>query len=106
MNVNQLTRQHLAKQGFVFDNADSFNAKSQRRKDLFGFIDFVALGPGRSVAVQTTTYKHRAEPVRKIKEERRENALAWLAAGNQIVVYGWKDGEPHEVWITSRDFES
>ena len=61
------------------------------RRDLFKFIDVIALGPGFIMAVQSTSKQQLAAHVRKIVHtpEIRENALAWLQAGGWLVLMGW-----------------
>lgn len=61
--------------------------------DLFGFIDIVALdGRPGVLAIQATGETASGNVslrLRKIREERADNARAWLAAGNRIEVWGW-----------------
>lgn len=62
------------------------------RKDLFGFIDVVALdtSEGVTLAIQATSGTNVSARVRKIREECSDQARAWLLCGNRIVVWGWK----------------
>ncbi len=60
------------------------------RKDLFGFIDLVAIGDGRIIAYQATTRSNMLARVAKIKNECRHNARQWTKSGGRIVVIGWK----------------
>lgn len=108
------------KEGFRCDITErwvTFGGSGGTRKDLFGFIDFVALGHGLCVAVQACAgdvaghlRKIRGEPNYKRSdgmpegEERdvardkaaaaalkiRENLALWLEAGNPVVVVGWR----------------
>lgn len=59
------------------------------KRDLFGFIDGIALDRG-IVGWQATTGDHLAERIAKIQGECREAALAWLKQGGRIEVWGWR----------------
>lgn len=60
------------------------------RSDLFGFIDLIALVDDRIVGIQATSAANLSHRCIKIRDECRDNATAWVAAGGQIVVIGWK----------------
>ena len=59
------------------------------RKDLFGFVDVVALGE-TVIGVQATSGTNVAARVKKIREECGEAAKAWLRSGGTIQVWGWR----------------
>ena len=57
-------------------------------RDLFGFIDLVAMAPSRGfLAVQATGGGNMAARVSKIRQEAR--AGLWLASGGRIQVHDW-----------------
>jgi hypothetical protein len=60
-----------------------------RRRDLFGCIDVVAVRRGESgvLAVQVTTLPNVAARLAKAKG--RPELRTWLAAGNRFQVHGW-----------------
>ena len=61
---------------------------SRRRKDLFGFVDILAVGNGETVAVQTTSWANVSARVKKITES---DALPDLRkAGWTLRVHGWR----------------
>lgn len=60
------------------------------RRDLFGFIDIVALGQGDIIAVQCTSTGNLGARSTKIKVERRTEAIEWLSSGGRIWLVGWK----------------
>lgn len=71
------------------------------RRDLFGFIDVICLRPDGIVAIQATSNPNLSARVKKIGDERRETAQAWLDAGGQIEVWGWykyKKAEDRKFW--------
>lgn len=58
------------------------------RKDLFGFVDVLAVGDGNTVAIQCTSDSGVSSRVRKIADA---EALPQLReAGWTVVVHGWK----------------
>ena len=58
-------------------------------RDLFGFIDLVAVSPGRGImGVQVTGGGNGPSRIAKIKAEAR--AGIWLAAGGRIQVHDWR----------------
>lgn len=74
-------------------------------KDLFGFIDFVAVRPEHVgvLALQVTTFENRLDRLRKIANETSQEALNWLRSGNQIEVWGWKrPNTKHKGWGLQR----
>lgn len=73
------------------------------RRDLFKFIDVIALGEGFILAVQSTSKQQLAAHVRKVVHdpEIRDNALAWLRAGGRILMMGWHK-EGHRWQVTDR----
>ena len=60
------------------------------RKDLFGFLDLVALVDGRIVGIQCTSGANTSARERKIRAECWDNASAWLSCGGRIEVWGWR----------------
>lgn len=80
---------HLRKHGAIAAVVERFNPGARVRQDLFGFIDIVALEPTKQgvLAIQACVTGDQSKRLQKIREEPR--ALAWLAAGNRIAVYGW-----------------
>ena len=59
------------------------------RKDLFGFIDIVALHDHGIVGIQATSGSNITSRVKKIINECREPAMQWIASGGKIEVWGW-----------------
>jgi len=58
------------------------------RKDLFGFIDIIAMRDKRIVAIQCTSDSNAAGRVSKIRS--LPASATWLAAGGIIEVWAWK----------------
>lgn len=58
------------------------------RKDLFGWIDLLAIRDGETLAVQTTSWSNMSSRVNKIAESDTIDAVR--KAGWTIWVIGWK----------------
>jgi len=79
----------MRRDGFMTGITEFFNHHTNRRKDLFGFIDFIAIGHGKCVAVQCCARSGIGSHQRKISHECRDAAAEWLASGNTIEIHGW-----------------
>ena len=58
------------------------------RRDLFGFLDLVAVRDGETLGVQTTSYTNVSAHLRKIADA--EHIGAVREAGWRLVVHGWR----------------
>lgn len=78
------------KLGLVACVVEKWIPQTRRRLDAFGFGDLLVLDgrPGAAL-LQVTDATSVSRRVHKIREECREQATAWLRAGNRIVVVGW-----------------
>lgn len=87
--ADQLTRKYLESLGYVVDKAESYNAFTKRKKDLFRFIDFVAIHPINKelLAIQTTSKSNLSTRIKKA--ESLDAFWHWLATGNPVVFHGW-----------------
>lgn len=59
------------------------------RRDLFGFIDVVALTGTEIIGIQATSTGWSAR-VKKIVNECGTDAAEWLKSGGRIQVWGWR----------------
>jgi hypothetical protein len=82
-----LTR--LRRLGFIADTVEKWIPRVNRKRDLFGFGDILAMhARDRCILiVQATTAAHAGDRLRKARS-RPELAL-WLRAGGQFQVWGW-----------------
>ena len=78
---------HLRKEGYTVTITEHWNAFARRRVDLWGFCDLLALKPGETLCVQTTSLSNMSARVNKIAEH--ENTPKLRDAGWQIHVHGW-----------------
>ncbi len=90
MSPTQRSLAELKKRGYLPYIVERWNPFAHIRQDLYGFIDLVAIkgdSPG-VLAVQTTSGSNVSARIQKIHESAA--AKIWLAAGNRIVVHGWR----------------
>ena len=91
MTPTSRTLKLLRDEGKIAEVSEKWNCFTNQRKDLFGFIDIVALDMEAKTTwgIQCTSTSNVNARIKKICIECRENALAWLKAGNSIEVIGW-----------------
>lgn len=88
VDFNKLTKNFLLDKGFTVEKTERWCPFSMRRKDLFQFIDFVALAAGQIIGVQSTSYEHKSD--RRAKIQSLQTALDWCKAGGHIWLLTWK----------------
>ncbi len=110
LNTRKLSKDECDRRGWSWADADCWNPYSKRWRDLFGFIDLVAL-TGKITAIQFTSRTHVSERKQKLLEI--EDARRWLEGGGRILVWGWRkvrEGrrmipDLREVEVTLADFD-
>ena len=91
-----LSLKALRDAGYTVAIVEHWNSHTRIRQDLFGFIDILAIRPGETLAVQTTSRSNMAARVRKIAEH--PNVAAVREAGWSIQVHGWAQKKPRARW--------
>ena len=89
MTPTSRTLNLLRKEGKIVDVTEKWNSFTRQRKDLFGFIDIIAIEKNQTWGIQCTSTGNISARIKKITTECKDNALAWLKAGNHIEVIGW-----------------
>ena len=81
----------LRRQGFTVDVVERWIPGKAIRCDFLGFADLLAFHPAekRFLLIQTTSTGV-SERRRKILERRTAEAKAWLRAGGEIELHGWR----------------
>ncbi|NYS09338.1 hypothetical protein PBR31_00007 [Xanthomonas phage PBR31] len=97
----QRSKALLESQGYRVEIVERYNSFVKRRFDLFGFIDLLAIKPGETVGVQTTSYSNLSARVKKIAEH--ENVDAVREAGWRILCHGWKKNAKGRWEVVVRD---
>jgi hypothetical protein len=94
----RLTLDLLRRSGYVAAVVEKWLPKINRRQDLWGFADILAIDrrEGGFLLVQCTSVGHVADRLAKAKG--RPELAAWLKAGGRFEVWGWsKRGKRWEV---------
>jgi hypothetical protein len=95
--VDQKCRAWLVDQGYRVEKVERWNNFTKRKNDLFGIIDYLAVGHGQTVAVQATNSTtdtgggNFAARVTKVKQSDALQDL--LDAGWIVQVVGFKKGQ-------------
>jgi len=88
VSATQKSLKKLRDEGYLCDIVEKTIPYCFIKKDLFGFIDLLAIKDGEVLGVQTTTGSNSSERVKKIKAH--ENYPKVKEAGIKIVVHGWR----------------
>lgn len=85
------TLQECRRRGWHAGVVERWNPHANRRIDLFGCIDVIAVnarGFG-ALGIQATSKSNMSARVEKAKGECHDALYAWLRAGNAFEVWGW-----------------
>lgn len=97
----QRSLKHLRDAGYLVEVVERWIPQARKRKDLFGFIDIMALNGEETLAVQTTSASNVSARVKKITEH--ENLSAVRDAGWRILVHGWRKNSKGRWVLVERD---
>jgi hypothetical protein len=82
---------YLRKDGWRCSVVEQNVPRTNIKRDLFGFIDILALRGGEVLAVQTTSATNVSARLHKIESDELADALADVRqAGWYIHIHGWK----------------
>lgn len=84
----QLSLKELRKTCDAVQVVEVWNSFTHTRKDLFGFIDILALEGETTVAVQSTSWTNVSSRAKKIAESPLVGAVR--DAGWKILIHGWR----------------
>lgn len=79
----------LRERGYRCQVVEYFVPYTKVRRDLFGFIDIMAVRDGETLAVQTTSGAHVAERINKITVDKAAELADVRKAGWAVHVHGW-----------------
>jgi hypothetical protein len=83
----QLSLKKLRADGYIAEVVEKWIPGANIRKDLFGFIDIVAIRDGETLGVQTTSKSNMSARIRKIEDSDFISAIR--KANWTIKVHGW-----------------
>jgi hypothetical protein len=96
----QRTLKKLRDAGYLAEVVERYNSFTKTHKDLFGFVDVLAVRGDEVLAVQTTSAANASARVKKICA--LQSADSWLHSSNRrILVHGWAKRGPRgkrKVW--------
>lgn len=101
LTPTQLSLRYLREEWPLVEVVERWNPHARIRQDLFGFIDVIAVSPGQTLAVQTTSAANVASRVRKIADH--PNIGAVREAGWAIHVHGWAKRKGR--WVLAREVD-
>ncbi len=84
----------LREQGWTAEVVERWIPGANIRKDLFGFVDILAISGNETLAVQCTSYANVSSRVKKIAESDLVGIVR--DAGWEIQVHGWR--KPKHRW--------
>jgi hypothetical protein len=101
IRCNDLSVKYLRSQGYLVEVVEKRLPGCMITKDLYGFIDILAVKRGEVLGVQATSHQHVGERITKIANH--ENVGAVREAGIRIVVHGWKKSKTGEHTLRVED---
>ena len=84
----QLSLKHIRKTCDCVQVVEVWNSFTRTRKDLFGFIDILALEGETTIAIQSTSWANVSARAKKIAESPLVGFVR--DAGWKIVIHGWR----------------
>ena len=84
----QLSLKEMRKTCHAVQVVEVWNSFTRTRKDLFGFIDILALEGETTIAVQSTSWTNVSSRAKKIAESPLVGAVR--DAGWKIIIHGWR----------------
>jgi hypothetical protein len=87
-STTQRSLKYMRDNGFYAEVVERYNSFTKRKNDFAGFIDILCLGQGAVIGVQTTSWGHTSDRLKKILEH--ENLNIVREAGIKIEVHGWQ----------------
>lgn len=86
----------LRQRGYMAEVVEKWIPHIRRRRDLYGFIDVLAIRDGEILGVQATSGSNVASRVAKIADH--QNVGAVRKAGIRIHVHGWRKNSSRR-WV-------
>lgn len=94
----------LRERGYIVGSVEKWIPQTRQRKDLFGFLDLLAVAHDHVLGVQVTSNDNAAARMTKAKEQPEYQAFVGSKAC-RFVVHGWKrptatrrTWEVREIW--------
>ena len=88
VTTTQRSLKYMRDNGIYAEVVERYNSFTKRKHDFAGFIDILCLGQGAVIGVQTTSWGHTADRLKKILSH--ENLQIVRDSGIKIEVHGWQ----------------
>lgn len=82
--------EHLRKLGYIADVTERWIPKMNVRKDLFGFIDILAINDTEVLAVQATGEQNSGNVSARVKKIAEHDNYPLVCKHMRIIVHGWR----------------
>lgn len=95
LTPTQRTLRSLRQQGMIVDTCERWIPNPKHpgggfRKDLFGFVDIIALGPYGIVGIQSCGQDFKSHYEKLTNSDTTEYVIEWLKAGAYLQLWGWR----------------
>ena len=106
---DQKCRGWLQEQGYIVEKVERWNSFTKRKNDLYGFIDYLAVGDGLTIGAQSTnstTDTGGGMFSTRVKKVKASVHLQTLLEANWIIyVLGFKKGQkaPHRIEVFTKE---
>jgi hypothetical protein len=101
MSPTQLSKRQLEKEGYLVEITEHWNSFARKRKDLFDFIDLLAIKDKEILGVQTTSASNITARVKKILSN--ENYSIVISSGIKVIVHGWKKNKSNRWELKTKE---
>ena len=95
------TLERLRAEGYDAEVVEKTIPRCFIKKDLFGFIDIIAIRRGETIGVQATSGSNHA--ARRTKAQASPLLAKWLDAGNHFEVWSWAKPKTGRTWEVRRE---
>lgn len=105
MTPTARTLKLLRSEGYLAAVVERWIPKLNRRADLWGCFDVLAVHPRDRtfVVVQVTSAAHVADRLKKVQS--RPETLLWLRAGGKVEVHGWAGPRLRRLSVAAEDLQ-
>lgn len=97
----QRSLKQLRDNGYRAAITEHWNPFAKIRQDLFGIIDIVAVKPGSTLGVQTTSYSNMSARVKKMLAAEAYQDLK--DAGWRLICHGWKKNKSNRWELVEKE---
>lgn len=86
----QKTLKWAREKGWTCHVVEKFNRFSNKREDMFGIIDIVAMTGCEIVGIQSTSYGSRKPHIKTLTHTQAKSTAKWLQSNGGLILVSWK----------------